>query len=233
MTPKIEVLDHGYATHIESWGSDEGIIEAARMSTDGGFVSWDPYEGHSRGDAGLLKYLYEHKHSTPFEMGGLTVEIQAPILVFRQWHRHRTQSYNEMSARYTPLPDMNYMPTVDRCIVVQGSNKQARGATERTPTHAEVLQWLESLQRSYDISQEVYQTGLEIGIPKEVARCPVPVARYSRMRASANLRNWLAFLTLRMDTHAQEEIRVYAVAVGSFIQKSFPRTWELFVEGKK
>jgi thymidylate synthase (FAD) len=232
MTTKIEVLDHGYATHIESWGSDEGIIEAARMSTDGGFVSWDPYEGHSSGDAGLLKYLYEHKHSTPFEMGGLTVEIQAPILVFRQWHRHRTQSYNEMSARYTSLPDMNYMPTVERCIVVNGSNKQARGSTERTPSHAEVLQWLGALQRSYDLSQEVYQAGLEIGIPKEVARCPVPVARYSRMRASANLRNWLAFLTLRMDPHAQEEIRVYANVVGSFIRKSFPRTWELFVEGQ-
>jgi thymidylate synthase (FAD) len=264
---RIEALDYGYATHIESWGSDEGIIEAARMSTNKGFKGWGPVVVEEKcedcdgigtvgggryakacgqcegigfiktdetkpGDEKLLRYLYEHKHSTPFEMAGLTVEIQAPILVFRQWHRHRTQSYNEMSARYTPLPDVNYMPTVDRCIVVHGENKQARGATVRTPSHAEVLQWLESLQRSYNLSQEVYQRGLEIGIPKEVARCPIPVARYSRMRASANLRNWLAFLTLRMDSHAQEEIRVYADAVGVFIQKSFPRTWELFVEGQ-
>jgi thymidylate synthase (FAD) len=266
---KIEVLDHGYATHIESWGSDEGIIEAARMSTNKGFNGWGPTAieekckecdgvgtvggashafrnackpcegigyvktGESKpGDEKLLRYLYVNKHSTPFEMAGLTVEIQAPILVFRQWHRHRTQSYNEMSARYTPLPNTNYMPTVDRCIVVHGSNKQARGSNQRTPTHEEVLAWLESLQASYDLSEQVYQAGLEIGIPKEVARCPVPVARYSRMRASANLRNWLAFLTLRMDSHAQEEIRVYADAVGAFIQESFPRTWELFVEGQ-
>lgn len=269
---KIEVLDHGYATHIEAWGSDEGIIEAARMSTNKGFNGWGPKaleedcpkcegkgktddrgfalkgqpmfdtkvceacggDGERRGpgDEKLLRYLYVNKHSTPFEMAGLTVEIQAPILVFRQWHRHRTQSYNEMSARYTPLPNTNYMPTVDRCIVVHGSNKQARGANQRTPTHEEVLAWLESLQASYDLSEQVYQAGLEIGIPKEVARCPVPVARYSRMRASANLRNWLAFLTLRMDSHAQEEIRVYADAVGAFIQESFPRTWELFVEGR-
>lgn len=142
-------------------------------------------------------------------------------------------SYNEMSARYTPLPDVNYRPTEERCIVVPGSNKQARGTGERVPTHEEVIDWLESyLDPAYVAAQRAYARGLEIGIPKEVARLPVPVARYSRMRASANLRNWLAFLTLRMAPNAQYEIRQYANAVGDIIAEKFPRTWELFAERK-
>jgi thymidylate synthase (FAD) len=234
MNDTTKLLDHGYLKFVERWGSDESIIEAARMSTDGGFVSWEPYEGHPKGDAGLLSYLWRNKHSTPFEMAGLTVEVQAPILVFRQWHRHRTQSYNEMSARYTPLPNVNYRPTVERCIVVDGANKQAGKDTKRTPTHEEVLDWLENyLDPAYTAAEVAYRRGLQIGIPKEVARCPVPVARYTRMRASANLRNWLAFLTLRIDSHAQEEIRVYAEALGGYIQRELPRTWELFAEGLK
>jgi len=202
------------------------------MSTGGGFVSWDPYEDHPKGDAGLLSYLYKNRHSTPFEMCGLTIEVQAPIFVFRQWHRHRTQSYNEMSARYAPLPNTNYLPTAERCIVVPGKNKQARGANTKTPTHAQVLAWLVRLERYYELGQNIYDEGLEIGVPKELARLPVPVARYSTMRASANLRNWLAFMTLRSDPHAQEEIRVYSDAVGEIIAKQFPRTWDLFVEGR-
>src|ERR1700693_5723146 len=121
-----DVLDHGYVNLIETWGSDERIIEAARMSTNKGFLGWGPKEDGSPGDEKLLRYLYEHKHSTPFEMAGMTLEIKAPIFVFREWHRHRTQSYNEMSARYTPLPDCNYVPTVERLMINAGkSNKQA------------------------------------------------------------------------------------------------------------
>src|SRR5436190_1143352 len=124
MLEKIKVLDHGYLALVESWGSDERIVEAARMSTDKGFVGWGTSD--APGDEKLLKFLYENKHATPFEMGGLIVEVQAPIFVFREWHRHRTQSYNELSARYTPLPDVNYVPTVDRLMVNAGTtNKQA------------------------------------------------------------------------------------------------------------
>lgn len=195
-------------------------------------MQWEPYDGHPKGDEGLLKYLYENKHATPFEMCGLTIEVKAPIMVFRQWHRHRTQSYNEMSARYAPLPDECYMPSIDRCIVVQGSNKQARSATGRTPTHGEVIDWLHQLSGAYGEARVVYERGLEIGIPKEIARLPVSVANYSIMRASANLRNWLAFMTLRSDPHAaQHEIRVYSLAIGDIIRELFPRTWELFNKG--
>lgn len=220
----INVLDFGYVQAIESWGRDESIIEAARMSTGKGFQDWDT-------DAKLLAFLYNNKHATPFEMAGVVIEVKAPIFVFREWHRHRTQSYNEMSARYIPLPDQNYAPTMENIrgrIATGGGNKQAGSATQYIPTDTEVSAWLDALQRAYEHAESVYQRGLQLGIPKEIARCPVPVARYSRMRASANLRNWLGFLTLRMAPNAQWEIRQYANAVGQVIANYFPRTWALF-----
>jgi len=225
-----KILDHGYVKEVESWGSDERIIEAARMSTDKGFQGWGTPE--SPGDEKLLAYLMNNRHDTPFEMAGLVIEVQAPIFVFREWHRHRTQSYNELSARYTPLPDVNYLPTADRCLVVNGANKQANSVGAQALTHEAVLKWLEELEWVYRQAQRVYQMGLNIGIPKEIARLPVPVARYSRMRASANLRNWLAFITLRSAPNAQWEIRQFSDAVGKIVQEKFPRTWELFLSRK-
>jgi len=226
----MDVLDNGYVKEVESWGSDERIIEAARMSTDKGFQGWGTPE--SPGDEKLLAYLMNNRHDTPFEMAGLVIEVQAPIFVFREWHRHRTQSYNELSARYTPLPDLNYMPTVDRCLVVNGANKQANSVGAKELTHDTALFWLEQLNTLYVQAEDVYRLGLEIGIPKELARLPVPVARYSRMRASANLRNWLAFITLRSAPNAQWEIRQFSDAVGKIVQEKFPRTWELFLSRK-
>ena len=250
---RIQVLDHGYVEFVEHWGSDARIIEAARMSTNKGFLGWGPRHtptcpeggpprngepccelGGAAGDEKLLKFLYDNRHATPFEMAGLTIVVQAPIMVFREWHRHRTQSYNEMSARYTPLPDVNYIPTAERCLVVNGKNKQANavaGADELT--HEKALAWLERLAYAYQVCEEVYQEGLQMGIPKELARLPVPVGRYSRMMASTDLRNWLGFLTLRMAPNAQQEIREFANAVGTLIESSFPRTWELFAAGRK
>jgi len=221
------VLDHGYLRLVESWGSDERVIEAARMSTGKGFNGWGtPGEP---GDEKLLRYLYEHKHGTPFEMAGLVIEIQAPILVFREWHRHRTQSFNEMSARYTPLPDLNYVPTVERLMVNSKTNKQAgtvAGAAELTVEQAETYRHV--LRGQYESDQRFYEQALSWGVPKELARVHLPVGRYSRMRASANLRNWLAFLTLRMDSAAQFEIRQYANVVGALVAELFPQTWHLF-----
>lgn len=227
-----QILDHGYVEFVEKWGSDERIIEAARMSTSKGFQGWGECNGPP-GDEKLLAYLYSNRHATPFEMAGMTIIVQAPIAVFREWHRHRTQSYNEMSARYTPLPDVNYLPTPDRCLSIGGTNKQAgavKGSAEIT--HESALEWLDELADLYAHAQRVYQSGLDRGIPKEVARLPVPVGRYSRMMASTDLRNWLAFLTLRMDEKAQWEIRQFANEVGNLISQNFPRTWRLFSQSK-
>lgn len=229
-----EVLDHGYVTLVEHWGSDERIIEAARMSTGGGFKRWgDPAANPpTRGDERLLRYLYENKHATPFEMAGVVLEVKAPIFVFRQWHRHRTQSYNEMSARYTPLPNEDYVPTPDRLVQASSKNKQAgkvKGALELDLDNAHDIGCM--MREHNRRTQALYQTLLAEGAPKELARLVLPVSRYSCMRASANLRNWLAFMTLRCDPHAQYEIRVYAEAIAKIIDQLFPRTYELWVEG--
>lgn len=240
-----KVLDHGYVELIPegTWGSDEFIIEAARMSTNKGFLGWsDPHNecegqgcdsckqtGLGPGDDHLLKYLWENRHTSPFEMAGATFEIQAPIMVFREWHRHRTQSYSEMSARYTPLPDVNYIPTPERCLLRSTTNKQASNTQGQTLTLDKTLGWLVELQNLYELAQSVYQHGLDIGVPKELARLPVPVARYSRMRAGANLWNWLHFLGLRRSTtRAQWEIARYADIVEEMLKERFPRTIALF-----
>lgn len=232
--PKTHVLDHGYVTYIEHWGSDARIIEAARMSSGKGFLGWGNDE--KPGDEKLLAYLYSNKHMTPFEMAGMTIEVQAPIFVFREWHRHRTQSYNEMSARYTPIPALDYMPTIDRCMMgakhaASTTNKQAQGSGV-VLSGDDAMAWLADLEAVYEHAERVYRRGLTIGIPREVARCSMSVARYSRMRASANLRNWIAFLTLRDDENAQWEIRQYARAVDGLIAKIFERTHALYVKGR-
>lgn len=234
----IKVLDHGYVRFVEGWGagdeimeSEAGIIEAARMSTQGAFRGWDR-------DERLLRYLYEHKHTTPFEFAGAVFEIQAPIMVFRQWHRHRTQSYNEASARYCEMPAVDYVPNdgglVDR-IMSTGKNKQAGANVPISSYEAReatrlFLRGLETLQGQ---AQSVYQAGLDLGIPREIARLALTVSRYSKMRASASLRNWLGFLTLRCDPHAQWEIRQYAVAVADLLGEHFPRTMALWNEARE
>lgn len=224
---EIKVLDHGYVTHIESWGvgqaqqAEAAIIEAARQSTQGSFRGWET-------DEKLLAFMFNNNHSTPFEFCGMTIEVQAPIFVFREWHRHRTQSYNEMSARYAPLPDINYVPTEERLLLTQEHNKQAQSIDNRRLMKDEADNWLAALERFYGDAENLYQVGLYIGVPKEIARICLPVGRYSRMRASANLRNWLGFLSLRMNPNAQYEIRMFANAVGEIIEQEFPRTYALF-----
>jgi thymidylate synthase (FAD) len=231
---RVDVLDHGYVALIERWGRgsaqplgthqdcEAGIIEAARQSTQGSFRGWDT-------DAKLLKYLYEHKHATPFEFAGMVIEVRAPIFVFREWHRHRTQSYNEMSARYAPLPDLYYLPdpanVLERARVVT-QNRQAAGLGPMDEDA--VAWWLRVVACQYEDAERAYQTALVAGVPKELARIVMPVGHYTQMRASANLRNWLTFLTLRLDPNAQWEIRQYANAVGKCIAEFFPQTWDLF-----
>jgi thymidylate synthase (FAD) len=221
----VQVLDHGYVEHIETWGSDERIIEAARMSTAKGFQGWGTSE--QSGDEKLLRFLWEHKHATPFEMAGLVIEVQAPIFVFREWHRHRTQSYNELSARYTALPDLFYIPTHERLKAAKQSAANKQGSADGF-SDGDAEKIAACLTTCYQNARYNYETLLKVGVAREIARLVIPVSQYSRMRASANLRNWLAFLTLRMAPNAQWEIRQYANAVGTIIAERFPRTWQLF-----
>lgn len=259
---KIPLLDHGYIELIDVWGSDERVIESARMSTGKGFLGWGPRGwrcattgcgwkteslehpvecpncGVERssletipGDEKLLKFLWDNAHATPFEMAGITIEVQAPIFVFREWHRHRVPfGYNELSARYTPLPDVNYHPTLERCMLgSDGKNKQAGTIKDAAVlTDAAAIDWLDRLEKFYESAEALYQHGLSIGLPKELARIVVPVGRYSRMRATGNLRGWLAFMKLRSAPSAQWEIRQFSLQIGKLVHQQFPHTFELF-----
>lgn len=223
----IPVLDHGYVKLVNWMGSDEDVIDAARMSTDGGFVSWEPYEGHPRGDSGLLEYLYKNQHMTPYEMGDLIVEVQAPIFVFREWHRHRTQSYNEFSARYSQMPNLHYLPEPSRIQRQATANKQSSAEPLPENIARGIITELDNAQQ--DIYGQ-YEAHLDEGVAKEIARINTPVSRYSKMRAKSSLRNWLAFLALRMPKDAQYEIRQYANAIAELIKALWPRTYALFEE---
>ena len=285
------VLDHGYVKLIDSMGTDETIIEAARMSTGKGFLGWGPgnacehcnmpqgelhdyvtneYPGTSgckrcgigvgaavhnlacnnpvgkhvwtahKGDASLLEFLYKNNHHTPFEMCELTIEVKAPIFVFREWHRHRTQSFNEFSARYSQMENVHYVPALERFTPKATGNKQADSANamlrvpELQAQGYSVHPTPEELQRGVTDQQTViyeeYDRMLAYGVPKEVARINTPVSRYSKMRAKTDLRNWLGFLKLRLDSSAQWEIRQYAEAVAKIVKALWPRTWALFDE---
>jgi thymidylate synthase (FAD) len=143
-------------------------------------------------------------------------------------------SFSEASARYSPLPTVDYVPTVERLMLGGGHlTKQAgaiAGARELTRDAAEAFRQM--LQESYSESENCYQSALAAGVPKELARVMLPVGRYSTMRATANLRNWLHFLNLRLAENAQWEIRQYAQAVSDILTEAFPRTMELFAESR-
>lgn len=219
---EIKVLDHGYVKFIDQMGSDESVIEAARMSVNKGFQNWEQ-------DAELLEYLYANHHMTPFECGGeLQIEVKAPIFIFRQWHRHRTQSFNEMSARYTKMPDEHYLPEIDRLTIQSKTNRQS-SSKELLPFEIrnDFLKEIENQQKDV---YEYYKKSVKNKFSKEIARLNCPVSRYSKMRAKTDLRNWLNFLNLRLHDHAQWEIREYANAVSEIIKYFWPRTYSLFEE---
>jgi len=178
-------------------------------------------------DLSLLETLYSNKHSTPFEMGELAIEVKAPILVFREWERHRTQSYSEFSARYSQMPNEHYVPELDRIQKQSKTNKQGSAepiAKDEAEYYRQNL--IGEQQRVYS----TYESMVKFGIAKEIARVNTPVARMSKMRAKTDIRNWLGFLSLRMENSAQYEIRMYANAVASLIKQLFPKTFELFLE---
>lgn len=245
MIEEIKVLDHGYIKYIEHYGSDERIIEAARMSTGKGFLGWEPkpcreHENRAnatkldckecvQGDIRLLKRLWTHKHTSPFEMAGLIIEVQAPIMVFREWHRHRTQSYNEFSARYSVLPDLFYIPSIER-LMNSYQSKQNKQASEEgiSEKEAEYIQYW--IKESCIGNRINYDLLIDRGVAREIARLVIPVNQYSKMRASANLWNWTRFLRLRMHKDAQWEIRQYANQVAEILSQLFPRTMGLFGE---
>lgn len=221
---KIDVLDHGFVRLVDSMGSDLSVVRAARVSYD---AAWRAGEDHGS-DKRLIGYLWKNHHTTPFESVTFTFEIKAPIFVFRQWHRHRTWSYNELSGRYRELPEEFYIPAPEQVGVQAVKNKQGRDPADEALLVARG-QEAAMLRRSCVAAFETYRYLLEQGWPRELARSVLPVNTYSHMFATVDLLNLMKFLTLRCDGHAQYEIRVYADAMRELARSVVPEciaAWE-------
>ncbi|TIU02394.1 MAG: FAD-dependent thymidylate synthase [Mesorhizobium sp.] len=191
-------------------GSDLSVVRAARVSYD---AAWRAGEDEGS-DARLIRYLWKNHHTSPFEAVEFQFEVKAPIFVFRQWHRHRTWSYNELSARYRELPEEFYVPDPAKIGAQSASSKQARDIGEIDGKELVDRRVEASMMREQcELSFRLYRELLERGWPRELARSVLPVATYSHMFAKVDLRNLLGFLDLRCHSHAQYEIRVYAEAM--------------------
>jgi thymidylate synthase (FAD) len=210
---KIDVLNGGFVRLVDYMGSDLSIVRSARVSYD---ADWR--EGDEKKDEKLIAYLMKNRHTSPFESVQFTFEVKAPIFVFRQWHRHRTWAYNEISARYTELDEGYYVPELDQITTQSTSNKQMR-TTEQHPSAANLQRIIES---QCNASFEQYRGLIRQGCPRELARSVLPVAAYSRMFASVNLHNLFHFLRLRLHEHSQYEIRVYAEGILQLIEPIVP-----------
>ena len=222
----INVLDHGFVRLVDSMGGDLSIVRAARVSYD---AAWRAGED-TGSDNRLIRYLWRNRHTTPFEAVTLTFEVKAPIFVLRQWHRHRTWAFNEVSARYTELPEEFYVPDPAIIGVQSASSKQAREINPLAPiSHAVRLVQCERVLQHNLSAFELYKSLLAAGWPRELARTVLPVATYSHMFATVNLLNLFKFLTLRSDAHAQHEIKVYADAMLKLVRAVAPvavSAWE-------
>lgn len=218
----IKVLDHGLVRLVDHMGSDLSIVRAARVSYD---ADWRAGEDEGK-DAKLIHYLMKNRHTSPFESVQFTFEVKAPIFVFRQWHRHRTWSFNEVSARYAELPEEFYVPALDQITMQSMSNKQMR--TDEAHPMGGLFRRLIHDQGCSAFS--LYKRLLEGGCPRELARGVLPLNTYSHMFATVNLHNLFHFLKLRLHEHAQYEIRVYAEAMLRLIEPVVPVAVAAFKE---
>jgi len=217
---KIDVLDKGFVRLVDYMGSDESIVRAARVSYD---AAWRA--GEDKGsDKRLINYLWKHAHTSPFESVTFTFEIKAPIFVIRQWHRHRTWSYNELSGRYKELKAEFYVPSSEIIGLQSTNNKQARDLVPNP--HAEAA--IGIMEKAMGYNYEAYEVLLSLGVPRELARSILPVSTYSHMFGTVNLRNLLHFLDLRSADDSQYEIRQYANAIKELIKEIVPVTMEIY-----
>lgn len=214
MNKEHKLLDHGLLRLVDHMGTDLSISRNARVSYD---AAWRAGENEGS-DTKLINYLRKHCHNTPFESVVATFEVKAPIFIFRQWHRHRTQSYNELSARYRELPETFYVPELMQITTQSKDNKQMR--TGIANLSAILIQ--NTIQEQNQKAFAAYKTMLDAGCPRELARSVLPVGTYSHMFATANLHNWFGFLAERLHPHAQYEIRVYAEAILEELEKIAP-----------
>jgi thymidylate synthase (FAD) len=214
----ITVLDKGYVQLVDHMGDDRRVSYGARIVDE----DW-----RGEKDEKLIKYMAVNGHTSPFEHVVFTFEVKAPIFVLRQWHRHRTWSFNEESARYKESECDFYVPELDKIGVQSKVNHQARDLTVNdTDLFGSTVQLID-YQGICAAAVNRYKDLLSVGWPRELARCVLPLATYSTMVATVDLHNLLHFLRLRDHEHAQYEIREYAKALRELIKDIVPVTLEV------
>jgi thymidylate synthase (FAD) len=219
---EIPVLDHGFIRVVDYMGDDGAIVQAARVSYGAGTKS-------ARDDAGLIRYLMRHWHSTPFEMCEIKLHVKLPVFVARQWIRHRTANVNEYSARYSILDREFYTPAPEHLAAQSAVNNQGRGAELPMEEGARVLRLLtEDAARSYDHYEAMLSSEGQLGLARELARMTLPASIYTQWYWKVDLHNLFHFLRLRADAHAQYEIRAYAEALCEVVRDWVPAAWGAF-----
>jgi len=226
----IKVLDHGFIRVIDYMGTDQSIVQAARVSYGEGTKKL-------REDRGLIRYLLSHWHTTPFEMCEIKFHVKLPIFVARQWIRHRTANVNEYSARYSVLDREFYVPEINQLGSQSTTNKQGRSES-LNKNFAKQAQKLikDNSNQLYDdyqnllngnlLNKDEYEEGE--GLARELARTTLPLNYYTQWYWKVDLHNLMHFLKLRADSHAQYEIQIYAEKMIDVLKKWVPLTYEAF-----
>lgn len=222
----ISVLDHGHVRLVESMGSDLSIVRNARVSYD---AEWRSGEDEGK-DEKLLNYLIKNHHTSPFESVQFTFDIKCPLFVARQWHRHRTWSYNEVSARYSQLPNEMYVPEPYQIGVQSKDNKQMRDIEEvlQGEDLSRAILSSNTIRMTNEFAYRMYEELIERGVPRELARGVLPMNTFTHYFATVDLHNLIHFLRLRLHEHSQYEIRVYAQAMLELIEPIVPITVAAF-----
>jgi thymidylate synthase (FAD) len=220
----IRVLDDGFVRVVDYMGDDAAIVQAAR-------VSYGKGTKRLHEDRGLIRYLIRHAHTTPFEMCEIKLHVRAPMDLWRQWIRHRTASVNEYSTRYSEAIDAAQRTSPEAWRLQSTGNRQGSSG-HLPPEHGTRLSAEESaLQRQ---ARDIYEARLAAGVAREQARKDLPLSTYTEAYWKIDLHNLLHFLNLRMDEHAQEEIRAYANVIGEqIVAKWVPVTWEAFLDYRR
>ena len=213
------VLNHGFVRLVDYMGSDSAIVQAARVSYGKGTKKINE-------DKGLIKYLMRNNHTSPFEMVELKFNCKMPIFVARQWVRHRSASINEISGRYSEMKDEFYIPESKEVNYQSKDNKQGR--SDETFSVEEIKRILTNFMREQQEDYKNYNKRVEQGMAKELARINLPLSLYTEWYWKIDLHNLFHFLELRMDKHAQFEIRKYANTIFDITKKVAPISCEAF-----
>ena len=225
----VPVLDHGFVRVIDYMGDDAAIVQAARVSYGRGTRRVSE-------DAGLIRYLMRHRHSTPFEMCEIKYHVKLPIFVARQWIRHRTANVNEYSARYSILDREFYLPAPEHLAAQSEANRQGRGEILSGQEAAHVLDLLrEDATRCYDhyaemLNEDEPHDPSRRGLARELARMNLTLNTYTQWYWKIDLYNLFHFLSLRADPHAQYEIRAYAEAMLGTVAAWVPLAHQAFLD---